>query len=41
MQSISVLSDIAIFSMKNADVSTTQGVFHVTNIFFGSPLGKV
>ena len=44
MQSISVFSDIAKFDdfrWKNADVSTTQRVCHVTNIFFGCPLGKV
>ena len=37
-KSISVFSDIAKFAdfqRKNADVSTTQGVFHVTDIFFG------
>ena len=36
MQSISVLSDIAKFDdfrWKNADISTTQGVRHVTHIF--------
>ena len=39
MQSISVFPDIlkiADFQWKNADVSRTQGVFHVTYVFFGS-----
>ena len=39
MQSISVFPDIlktADFQSKNADVSRTQGVFHVTYVFFGS-----
>ena len=43
MQSISVFFDIAKFSnfrSKNADISKTQGLFHVTNIFFVSSLGK-
>ena len=29
------------FHSKNADVSITQGVCHVSYIFFGSSLGKV
>ena len=29
------------FRWKNADVSRTQGVFHVIYVFFGSSLGKV
>ena len=37
--------DICIFYqnllMKNADVSRTQGVCHVIDIFFDSSLGKV
>ena len=36
-ESISVFSDIAKFSgfrLKNVDVSTTQGVYHVIHIFF-------
>ena len=43
-ESISVFSDIAKFSdfrFKNADVSTTQGVYHVIHIFFRFSLGKV
>ena len=43
-ESISVFSDIAKFSdfrLKNADVSTTQGVYHVIHIFFRFSLGKV
>ena len=43
MESISVFFDIAKFSnfcLKNADVSKTQGLFHVTNIVFVSSLGK-
>ena len=38
MQSTSVFLDItkvADFRWKNADVSITQGVFHVIYIFFG------
>ena len=44
MQAISVFLDIikdADFRLKNANISRTQGVYHVTDIFFGSPLGKV
>ena len=44
MQSISVFLDItkfADFRWKNADVSRTQGVCHVIDIFSGSSLGKV
>ena len=44
MQSTSVYLDIAKFAnfkWKNPDVSRTQGLFHVINIFFGSSLGKV
>ena len=44
MQSIPVFLDItkyADFRRKNAYVSKTQGVCHVTDIFFGSSLGKV
>ena len=36
-ESVSVFSDIAKFSgfrLKNVDVSTTQGVYHVIHIFF-------
>ena len=43
MKSISVFLDIAKFAnfrWKNADVSKTQGVYHVIIIFFGSYLGK-
>ena len=43
MQSIPVFPDvtkIADFQWKNADVSRTQGVCHVTFVFFWSPLGK-
>ena len=29
------------FQWKDADVSTTQGVYHVTQIVFESSLGKV
>ena len=44
MKPISVFLDIAIFAdfqRKKADVSRTQGVCHVTHIFFGPSLGKV
>ena len=44
MQSISVFLDIAKFAdflLKNADVSRTQGAYHMIHIFFGSSLGKV
>ena len=44
MQSIHVFLDIAKFAdfqRKNADVSNTQGVCHVIDIFFRSSLGKV
>ena len=44
MQSISVFLDITKFAdcrWKNADVSRTNGVCHVIDIFFGSSLGKV
>ena len=44
MESISVFLDIAKFAdflLKNADVSRTQKVCHVTHILFGSSLGKV
>ena len=43
-ESTSVFSDIAKFSdfrFKNADVSTTQEVYHVIHIFFRFSLGKV
>ena len=43
MQSISVFFDKAKFSnfrSKNADVSKTQGLSYVINIFFASSLGK-
>ena len=43
MQSISVFLDItkfADFRWKNADVSRTQWLCHVIDIFFGSSLGK-
>ena len=42
MQPISVFRDIAKFEgsvKKNADVSRTQGMYHVIYIFFGSSLG--
>ena len=32
---------ISQFSVKNADVSRSQGVFHMIYIFFGSSVGKV
>ena len=44
MLSISEVLDItkfANFPSKNADVSRTQVVCHVINIYFGSSLGKV
>ena len=44
MQSIFVFLDItkvADLRWKNADVSRTLGVCHVTFMFFGSSLGKV
>ena len=43
MESISVFRDIANFtiSSKNAEVSRTQGVYHVIHMFFESSLGKV
>ena len=44
MQSISVFFDIAIctgFRWKNAGVSRTQRMYHVTHIFLGPSLGKV
>ena len=44
MESISVLLDIAKFAdfwLKNADVSRSQEVCHVTHIVFGTSLGKV
>ena len=44
MQSLSVFSDIAkvdFFRRKNADVNITQGVCHMTHIFFWYFLGKV
>ena len=44
MQSMSVFSDIAKrydFWWENADVSSNQGVCHVTHILFGSSLVKV
>ena len=44
MQSISVFFDVtkvADFSLKNADISRTQGVCHMIYIIFGSSLGKV
>ena len=43
MQSTSVFLDIKQFDnfrRKNADVSRTQGVCHVMDMFFGSSLGK-
>ena len=44
MQSVSTFRNKATFSDfcgKNANVSRTQGLFHVINIFFGSSVGKV
>ena len=44
IESISVFLVIAKFvdlRWNNADVSRTQGVGHMTHIFFGSSLGKV
>ena len=44
MQSISAFLDItkfADFQLKNADFNRTQGVCHVTHIFFRFYLGKV
>ena len=44
IQSISVFLDVgkfADFRLKSADISRTQGIFHVIYIFFGSSLGKV
>ena len=44
MQSISVLLDIAKFvdfPEESADVSRTQGLFHMINIFHGFSLGKI
>ena len=44
MQSISVFFDVAKFAdfqRKNTDVSRTQGVCLVIDIFFGYSLGKV
>ena len=44
MQSVFVFLGIAKFAdfrKKNADVSRTQVVFHVIDIFFGTSLGKV
>ena len=44
MQAISVFLDIIEdpdFWLKNANISRTQRVYHVTDIFSGSPLGKV
>ena len=44
MKPIFLFLDIAKFGdfqWKNADATTTQGVCHVTYIFFGSFLGKV
>ena len=43
MHSISVFLDIAKFtnSSENADVSKTQGLCHMSQIYFGSSLGKV
>ena len=41
---MSVFVDIAKFTnflSENADVSRTQGVFHMIHTFFGSSLGKV
>ena len=35
------MQNFAIFSQKNADVSRTQGLFHVINVvFFASSLDK-
>ena len=44
IQSISVFLDVAKFAdfwFKNADVSRTQWIYHVIDIFPGSSLGKV
>ena len=44
MQSVSVFLEtikLADFRLKNADFSRSQGVCHVTHLFFGFPLGKV
>ena len=44
MQSISIFFNIAKytgFRWKNADVSRTQRMYHVTHIFLGPSLGKV
>ena len=44
MESISIFLDIAkfaIFRLKNADVSRTQGVCHVIHIVLGTSLNKV
>ena len=44
MKSIYVFLDITKvtdFRWKNADVNRSQGVRHVTYMFFGSSLGKV
>ena len=44
MQSISIFFDITKFAdlqCKNSDVSRTQEVDHIIDIFFGSFLGKV
>ena len=44
MQFMSVFLDItkfADFRWKNADVTRTQGMYHVIHIFFESSLGKV
>ena len=44
MQFISVFLDIAKFPdfwWKNADISRTEGMCHVIQIFFGFSLGKV
>ena len=38
---ISWYSKIADFGWKNADVSRTQGMCHVTNILYGPSLDKV
>ena len=35
------IAKFADFQWKNVDISRTQGVFHVINIFFESSLGKV
>ena len=36
-----VIAKFADFRLKNANVSRTQGVYHLIHTFFGSYLGKV